>query len=256
MHHVIMGLLCPAFRSRPGSFCMRSGRLGKKPKKLSFLGQENMVLYDGWHTMEGLCFLGKGRRTDLILSVPAHILGMQNANILELLVHLPTEQEAQGFSSFLGQAPSLPHCVCFTGICKSPGGAPASCSFGSAVSLCCVFEQGEVINNPPQLLPGNEANQSLHLGTVYSEQILISYILFCLKYQLFSLVTFFKLKKKKKPEPNRVLLPLSIEASLGYTSSSHVSHRISSLSFGSVHTLVPCTRCWNFPLLCRNVCCI
>lgn len=54
-----MGLLDPEFRSRPASFCVRSGRLGKKPKKLSFLSQEEKRgLYDGWHATKGMCFLG------------------------------------------------------------------------------------------------------------------------------------------------------------------------------------------------------
>lgn len=37
---------------------MRPGRLGKKPKKLPFLGQEEkMGLQEGWHAVKGMCFL-------------------------------------------------------------------------------------------------------------------------------------------------------------------------------------------------------
>lgn len=45
--------------ARPGRFCMRSGRPGKRCKELSFFSQEEkMGLCDGWHATKGTCFLG------------------------------------------------------------------------------------------------------------------------------------------------------------------------------------------------------
>lgn len=184
-----MGLLDPEFRSRPASFCVRSGRLGKKPKKLhsSAKRRKGVYMMGGMPRRACVFWVVWGRRASLILAVPAHILRTQNQSIFTFLVHLPAEQGDQGFFSLSEQAPLLPHRICFAGICRSPRAGPAICSFQSVVDLCCVLGRWEAIIHLPQLLPGNEANQYSHCTCVYSKQIFVYYIVLYLKYQWFYL---------------------------------------------------------------------
>lgn len=108
----------------------------------------------------------------------------------------------------------------------------------------------------PQLLPGNEANQHSHCTCVHSEQIFVSYICLYLKYQCFYFITFLN-------KTHRFLSHRSAESSLSRPAFVTplpegkmwccLSHRISCLSSGSVHTPAPRARCWYFPLLRSDV---
>lgn len=190
-----------------------------------------------------------GRRTSLILAMPAHILRTQNQSIFTFLVHLPAEQGDQGFSSLSEQAPLLPHCVCFTGVSRSPRAGPASCSFRSAVGLCCVLGRWEVIIHLPQLLPGNEANQYSHCTCVYSKQIFVYYIVLYLKYQWFYL-TFLNKNicfLPHKTGESSLLRPALIIPLPERKVWLCVSHRISYLSSDSVHTLAHAPGAGIFP---------
>lgn len=200
-----------------------------------------------------------GRRTSLILAMPAHILRTQNQSIFTFLVHLPAEQGDQSFSLLSEQAPLLPHRVCFTGVCRSSRAGPASCSFQSVVGLCCVLGRWEATIHLPQLLPGNEANQYSHCTCVYSKQIFVYYIVLYLKYQWF--YSTFLNKKTFVFSLTKLVKALCWGQPWLYLFQRErcgcVCHIASpTCPLDSVHTLAPRTRCWYFPLLCSDVCSI
>lgn len=88
------------FAARPGRFCMRSGRPGKRSKEPSFFSQEEKMGL--WHATKGMCFLGDFGEKGFSK------FALQYSGNIELeyiYICCSPEQAAQGFSW-----PSELHC--------------------------------------------------------------------------------------------------------------------------------------------------